>query len=227
MARLIEMGTLIELCQQRADKENDDHIANTEWRTLIDESYGELFEAVAETGLRYFEKVGTLTSDGTAYVAEPTDVMSTIGLDYVLSTGERRPLREIMIHERAKWAGRTGSYAVEFAMIDDRIYLYPTPPSGQTYELLYVYQPPDLGAFDDDDCVDVVVPSGRAFIVWDVAIKASAKSETDAQLAMVERDAAKKRVVEWAVKRMLTQPRRQSVEDESALPISPGDWRFR
>lgn len=227
MARLIEMGTLIELCQQRADKENDDHIANTEWRTLIDESYGELFEAVAETGLRYFEKVGTLTSTGAAYVAEPTDVLSTIGLDYVLGSGERRPLKEIMIHERAKWAGRTGSYATEFAIVDDRIYLYPTPPTGQTYELLYVYQPPDLSAFDDDDCVDVVTPSGRDFIVWNTAVKAAAKSETDAQLALVERDNAKKRLVEWAVKRMLTQPRRQHVEDAEQQFVSPGAWRFR
>lgn len=228
MSRLVEMGTLVSRAKQRADKENDDHIAASEWLELVNESYGELFEAVAETGLRYFERVATLTTTGIAYVAEPAAVMATIGLDYVVAaSGERRPLTEIMIHERAMWQGRTGSFATNFAAVDDRIYLYPTPPTGQTYELLYIYQPPDLSAYASDDCVDVVVPSGEAFLIWNTVIKAHAKGEGDVQLAIVERDAAKRRLTEWAVKRMLTQPRRQRVEDSELRFISPGDWRFR
>lgn len=229
MSRLIRMDQLIDRCKQRVDKEEDDHIADSEWRRLISEQYGDLFEVVAGTGLRYFEKVGTLTTDGSAYVSEPADVLATIGLDYIVNstTGERRPLREIMVQERAMWAGRSSSYAQAFAIIDDRIYLYPTPPTGQTYELIYVYQSPDLGEFDDDQCVDVVTPSGEAFLIYGVAVKAHAKSETDAQLAIAERDAARDRLLEWAVKRMLNQPRRQVIEDEVTLPISPADWRFR
>jgi hypothetical protein len=143
--------------------------------------YGDLFSVVAETGLRYFEYTATLTTDGTNYVAEPTDLLSTIRLDYIDSpTGTALQLARADAGRAARDVGQLGTEARAYALVDDRIYLYPTPPTGQTYELLYIPQPPDLSTFASDDCVDVVTPYGEAFLIWGVAALAKAKAKQDA-----------------------------------------------
>lgn len=233
MPRRLEMGTVVERCQRRADLENDGHISAAEWLALISEQYGELYALVAETGLRYFEYTSTLTTTGAAYVSEPSDHLATVRIDYLVNgttTGERRALDELMAQEQPRWSGRTASNeARAFALVDDRIYLYPTPPSGQSYEILYIPQPPDLSTFASDDCVDVVTPDGEAFLIWGVAVKALAKSESNVQLAIAEREAARERLVAWATMRAFNQPRRR-ISGEFDGPLSgydPADWRWR
>jgi hypothetical protein len=223
------MSELVTRCKRRVDQENADHIASAEWKALISEAYGELFQTVADAGLQYFEYTSTITTDGSSYYDEPSDHLATVSLDRVIdAAGRRRTLREIMAQERSAWAGRSGSEALVFALVDDRIYLYPTPPSGLTYELLYIPQSPDLSSYDDDDVVDVVTADGEAFLIWGVAVKALAKAERNVQLAMAEREAARQRLLEWAVQRAFNQPRRRYVDefDASSPAISEGDWRF-
>ncbi len=103
MPRLVEMGTLVARCKRRADLENDDHIDPEEWLELVSEAYGELFSIVAGTGLRYFETAATLVTDGAAYVDEPTNHMSTMGLWYVPTSGSRRRLTPIMSQELERY----------------------------------------------------------------------------------------------------------------------------
>ena len=132
-----------------------------------------------------------------------------------------------MPFERALWSGKTGSEATRYTMIDDRINLYPTPPAGQVYEMLYIGQPPFLSAFADEDLIDVVVPDGEAFLIWGVCVKALAKSESSVQLAIAEREAARKRLETWSVNRALTQPRRRFTADQDDygfVPPRDGDW---
>ena len=235
MPRRLEMGDLLLRCKQRADKVSDDHIGGTdtaEWHRLISEVYGDLFSVVAETGLRYFEYTATLTTDGTNYVSEPSDLLATIRLDYIINTttGERRSLVELMQAEQPAFAGQSGQFARAFALVDDRIYLYPTPPTGQTYELLYIPQPPDLSTFASDDCVDVVTPDGEAFLIWGVAALAKAKASQDASLHLAKQEQARERLTSWAVARAFTNARRKVVTDADAWldsEIDAADWRFR
>lgn len=232
MPRRIEMGTVVERCQRRADLENDGHISDGEWLALISEQYGELFALVAETGLRYFEYTSILTTTGASYVSEPSDHLATVRIDYLVNgtvTGERRQLDEIMPQEQARWSGVTGSEARAYALVDDRIYLYPTPLTGQSYEILYIPQPPDTSSFASDDCLDVVTPDGESFLIWGVTVKALAKSESDVRLAIAEREASRERLTAWATMRAFSQPRRL-VSGSFDGPMSgydPADWRYR
>jgi len=229
MPRRYQLTELVTRCKRRADLENSDHIAAAEWKALVSEGYGELFQTVADAGLQYFEYTSTIATTGAAYYDEPTDHLATISLERIINAaGSRRIIREIMAQERARWAGRVGSEAIVFALVDDRIYLYPTPPSGQTYELLYIPQAPDLTAYDDTDLVDVVNAEGEAFLIWGVAVKAMSKGESNVQLAIAEREAARQRLHEWAVVRAFNQPRRRVVDDfdVSDVPLSEGDWRW-
>lgn len=229
MPRRFTMETLVTRCKQRADKENDDSISNAEWKALISESYGELYTAVAETGMQYFEYVATITTDGSDSYDEPDDHLATICLDRVIdAAGRRRTVREIMAQERSRWAGRSSGEALVFAYVDDQIYLYPTPPAGQTYELLYVPQSPDLSLYADADIVDVVCPAGEAFIIWHATIPALNKSESDVRLAMAQADRLLAKAEEWAINKALSQPRRRVIDDfdPSEVPVSDADWRF-
>jgi hypothetical protein len=231
MPRRFAMSTLVTRCKQRADRENDDHISASEWKTLISEQYGDLFQVVAESGLRYFEYTSTLTATGAAYVSEPADHLSTVRIDYLAdgtTTGTRRPLTEIMAQEQPYVSGQTGSEARYYALVDDRIYLYPTPPTGQSYEIVYIPQAPSLAAYADADTVDLVTADGELFLIWGVAVKALAKSESDVRLALSERDQARQRLLEWATLRAFNQPRRRFVADvDDGLYVDAADWRYR
>lgn len=222
MPRPVEMGKLEARCQRRADLEGDDHIAHEEWLELIDEAYGELHSIVAGTGLRYFERLASLTTDGTNAIAEPAAVQATIGLWYVDSTGKKTRIPPLMPHEHERWAGRTAQRAERYELIDDQIYLYPTPPTGQTYELRYIPQAPDLTGFASDACVDVVVADGLSFLVWAVTVKAKAKGESDVRLAILERDRAGGKLHEWAVNRAITEAPRRVVTDLELYPAIEG-----
>jgi hypothetical protein len=220
------MSDLVTQCKRRADKEFDDQISADEWKALISEQYGDLYAVVASAGLQYFEHTLSITTDGTARFDEPDDHMSTISLDRIVdSSGRRRVVRSIVAQERAAWAGRSGSEAQVYALVDGYFYFYPTPPAGQTYELLYIPQPPDLGVYLDSDIVDVVTPDGQAFLVWGVTVKALSKSESDVRLAIAEREGARERLLGWAADRAFLEPRRTYVDEDDGYR-DPAAWRY-
>lgn len=212
MPRRYDLQTLVSRCQKRCDKENDDHIADAEWAALISEQYGELFEIVSGTGLRYFETVHSFTATGADSYDEPDDHGKTVGVDRVASDGTRVALRPLMAQERTRYGGATGD-ACEYAIVDDQIFLYPKPSSG-SYEVIYIPQPPDISSYADADLIDVVCIYGEAFLIWGVAVKALAKSEGDLRAAMAERDRAGARLMEWAAERDANEPRRRVLDTE-------------
>lgn len=212
-------------CQRRAIMEGDQSIGTTEWNSLISETFGELYEEVADSGLRYFETSTTFTTSGLGYLAEPADQLAMVdNIELVLdaTSGRCRRLYPIAAQERARWAGRTGDPR-RFEMVDDRFYLYPTPAAGKVLTLRYIPQPPDLTNFADADVIDVVTPSGLAFLVWGTALKAMSKDRSDVTLAMQERESARERLKSWAENRAFHQQPRRIVEDDHS-DESPDDW---
>lgn len=207
MPRRIAMSVLRTRCKRRADVEFDEHISDAEWNALISEKYGELYGLVCEAGLRYFETTSAITATGATSYTEPSDHLATIGLDYLGSSGTRRRLKELMVHERDRLAGQTGD-ALGYTLVDDQIYLYPNPSSG-SYQLLYIPQSPDLSSYADGDLVDVVNPDGEAFLIWGVCVLAKSKSESDVSLAMAREDDARERLQVWAVNRSMSEGRRR------------------
>lgn len=225
MPKRLTMGSLVTLCKQRADKENDDHISSAEWKSLISEQFGELWMHVSETGLRYFETSTTITANGSTGYTEPTDHLSTVGISRVDSSGRETPLDPLMSQDEPLFRGTTGD-ARRWTLVDDSLRLYPTPSSG-TYKWYYIPQPTDLSAYADADVVDVVSPLGLAYLLWGVCVKAKSKSESDVRLAMAERERLKEEVIVWAANRALTeQPgyRTELRPLDGAYGYTPGDW---
>ncbi len=216
MPRRYTMADLITRCKQRVDMENHAVISDAEWKTLISEAYGELYTMVFESGMQYFEFTTDMVTDGTSVLNEVVDHMSTVSFAYLEDavTGRYRDLRPLQPQERSQLSGRTGGAAVGFALVDDKIYLYPTPPSGQTYRMCYVPQSPELSAFETSDTVDVVMPDGLTFLIWAVAIKAMAKTESDPGLALREREGARDRFSTSVMLRAQNAPRRMITADD-------------
>lgn len=228
MPRRFDLETLVDRCKKRADKEFDDHISDGEWASLISEAYGELYERVVDAGLRYFETTHDFTADGSDSYDEPDDHGKTVGVDRVEADGTRVSLRPLMAQERTRYAGDTGE-ACEYAIVDDQIFLYPNPTSGD-YELIYNPQPPDISSYADSDLIDVVCTFGEGFLLWSVAVKALSKSEADVRLAIAERDRCEQRLLEWATERDANEPRRRVLDREYEDAVSgrdPDFWRFR
>ncbi len=221
------METIRTRCLQRVDLVTDLSIGTTEANSLISEAYGDLFSTISAAGLRYFEYEESFTTTGLAYIEEPEDHLATVDtIERVVdSAGHTRRLRQIQPQERSTWAGKTG-HARCWAMVDDRIYLYPTPPSGDVYTLRYIPQPPILTDFADGDVVDLVTPDGEAFLIWGVGVKLLAKSKSDVTLCMAERDAARARVSEWASLRAFNDPPRTIVDDDEDSYYRDGDWGY-
>jgi hypothetical protein len=225
MPRLLSMSTLVTRCKRRADKEFDDHISDAEWKALISEVYAaDVYSVVALPGARYFEYLATLTTTGAAYVEEPDDLLSVIRFDYVASSTDRRQLFQAMPGEEPAYAAVSSSEPVRYSLIDDRIYLFPTPRTGLTLELRYIAQPPELGAYADGDNVDVVTPDGEACLIWGVAALAKSKSAQDSSMHVAKAEKHRENLELWAANRMLGEAPRRIAVDVDAPGRDAGDY---
>lgn len=226
MPNLVLMADLRTRAQQLADMEGDPSISTTEWNGLISEGYGELFEDTAGTGLRYFESVVTLVTDGTGYLAEPSNQLSIVDrLELITdaTTGRCRRLRSISPQERAQWSGRAGSPRA-YELVDGRYFLYPKPPSGQSITLRYIPQCPTLTNYADADVVDCVTAYGRRFLQCHAAAQAMAKSKRDNSELVAERELCRQKHIEWAGNRAFNDQPVLFTEDDYDYDGVPSSW---
>jgi len=232
MAFLVTLGELVTTCQQLANKEGDDdeQIGVPEWKAHISAHYGRLHTTVADTGARYFETEATINL---ASLALPSDHKATIGVDLVLdSAGRRRQLPELMIQERGCFAGLAGGEAQAWSFSAGNLQLYPATPTSGTYKHLYIPQPTRYNTAADATSIDVISTDGLEAITWGVAAVGLHRGESQQQRALDEAAAALGRVREWAVKRSLSEPKRQvirSLGNSSSIhgAWNPASWRYR
>lgn len=227
MARVFDLIDLVTRCKQRADMENNDHISDEEWKSMISTVYAELYERLVASGLRYFETSGNIVTTGVAEYTLPSNHWVTVGVDYVDSGGSSYALSELMAQERNAYSGVTGAArALSFSIYQDKLKFFPTPPSGQTYRMTYVPPPTELTDGVDTLDVDVVLPAGEDFIIWGVVRMALAKEEADTTHAEREFLRAMGRVEEMAQLRALHEARRRMVGGGPWLDYEqdPADW---
>jgi hypothetical protein len=228
MPKLVLMSTLVLRAQQLADMEGDPSIDGTEWKANISEWYGEAYEIVASEGNRYFEYTTTITTTGVNYIAEPTDILALVDqLELVLdaSTGRCRRLYPITPQQRAALSGRTGTPRY-YEHVDDRFYLYPTPPTGQQLTIRYIGQCPDLTNYADAATVDCYCVAGLKFVQYGAAAAAVSKSKNDASALLQEREVQRKLLWEWAAERAMNVQPVWYVEDIDGGDELPSSWSW-
>jgi hypothetical protein len=222
------MSTLVLRAQQLADMENDPSIDATEWNAIISEAYGEAYEIIAGEGLRYFESTTTLTTDGTNALPEPTDLLSIVDqLELIIdaASGRCRRLHPITPQQRARLSGCTGTPRY-YEAVDDKYYLYPTPPSGQVLTLRYVGQCPDLTGYSPTFDVDCYCAAGQNFVQHAAAVVAVAKSKNDTSALIAEREIQRDHLWKWASDRAMNVQPIWYVEDGDGDDWLPQNWSF-
>ena len=226
MARSFTVAQLLTRARQRSEQEDSDFVTDSELKSILSTAYGELYSTLVETGLRYFESEDTITANGSASYALPSDYLSTLGVDRLVdSSGRRVALSEAMVQERNNWTGVSGGTAVSFYLKGSNLVLAPNPSSG-TYYHVYVPQPTDLSSASDATSVDVVTPDGEAFLEAYMQVEILAKEQSDVSGAVSKRERARERLAWWATQRMLTENRRPVVSDYDPGGDFDGDPRF-
>lgn len=187
-----------------ADKEGDEHISPAEVAECANEVYGDLYALVCGGADAYFQTTYSFSADGSVSYDEPDDHFSTVCLELVTSSGERTPLTKLLAQERHLYSPpngwNMGGDASAYSLIDNQIFLYPKPSSGN-FELLYIPQPPDLTTYADADMVDVVNVYGEQFFMYGVAALIKSKSEDDVRFFLNRQARAEEKLVEWAAQR--------------------------
>lgn len=204
-------------------------LSAAEWKDNFSSAWGEFYGILVDSGLRYFETEATVTTDGTASYALPSDHLATIGVDYSVNanTGQRRHLVPLMAQHRNRYSALSGaSEAYRYALVGSNLQLYPTPPTSQTYYHVYVPQPTDYSEAADDVVIDVVTPDGEQFLTYSLAVFGALKEESDASVFQQEREAARKRVEHWATMRAMNEPRERVVSDSDYYQRDEGDWDY-
>lgn len=224
MALIRTLAQLRTMCKQLSDKENDEHISDSEWAMRLYLQYGELWQIVVDGGGRYFETEATITASGAASYTEESGILQIIEVTRV-DGPHRRRLDELMVQERADYIGLTG-HATKWEFSDDQIILYPNPRSG-TYKYLYIPQATDISAYADADNVDVCCPAGLKFLVWSTVATALGKSESATGEAHRQADMARVDLQMWAANRAATNPRHRVTRDvdDTILANDPGGFR--
>lgn len=231
MSRTVTLGNLVSRCKVLADQENQSTLSDNNWKEFIDRCYRDVYRELAKPGVGYFDTEATITSDGTADYPLPSDHLYTSGVAWVIDfAGRRRPLSELMPAERHYYKGLSGT-AYAYEVVGSNVWLYPTPPSGQTYIHTYIPHPTDISAADDATLIEMASLDGEQALIWGVVFLARDKLEQDAQTAKSERDAALLRVTEDAACRSFMNARRRIVEEDLVLGgfdprLDPADWRW-
>jgi hypothetical protein len=230
MARTVTLGTLVTRCQRRADLQNQDSPSTSDWKGEIHLGYAELYGELAKPGVNLFDTEDTITTTGGAIYPLPDDHLVTIGVDYVVDLqGTRRQLAELEVQERNWASGQTGTEAIAFRATGASVVLYPTPPTGQTYQHVYIPQPADLSAAADATLLEMATLDGENFLIWWVVSVVKETIGQDSRVAREEREAARERLQHWVAQRVFNSGRRRIVMDDIDVLAdnwTPGDWCY-
>lgn len=153
MARSVTVSTIMDSVRERVDDEGAVLADDTELIRYIDRAWTRLYAKYAAAEPDRFRTTATLSLSGNT-AALPSDWLATIGVDYQENSSTFYPLRRLHEAERHTFNGQaTGSRALAYRVIGSNIVLYPTPPAGQTYVLIYLPTATALTASGDTiDC---------------------------------------------------------------------------
>lgn len=231
MPLFVTVGELVRGAQQLANRVAtqagtiaDSQIDPAEWKSRASSMFGRLHAAVVPTGARVYEVEVALDLNN---LAVPADHYMSIGVDIFRNGRFYRELPELMIEERNDLStSNSSTEAAAWALVGNNIRLYPTTTRG-TYKHIYVPQPADLSTAADDQLVDVLNTAGRDLIEWGTAAIALHRDDSNQSRAIAERDDAEERLKEWAIKRSLTQPKRQKIFELRCSPFDHRRYRGR
>lgn len=202
--------------QQRADKENDDHIGTAEWTSYINEGYSALWDEVIRAFGDHFVSVSSSSAvaggTGANTMSLPTDF-------YLLRKVQRQDGGRWHRVSRFNLAEGDSLDAVRYRLMGNSIYFEPFDACRGTYRVWYVPGYTALSA--DVDTIDTRVDTWNEFIVVKAAIAALNKEESDTSVLERQLATLTQRIHTMARARDAGEPDRIAdiwADDAMALP---------
>lgn len=206
------LAQLREEALERSDNVGNDAITTAFANTLINQGIAELVDLlVASDPERYYATETITTTAGTAsYAPVATNVRSVIGVSLVIDD-QRIPIEPLLVQERVgprDWipAGRYPNtrYALRGNGAGTRLHFDPDPGTN-TYELIYVAQPPTLTA--DIDTFDGFA-GWEDYVVFFAVIGMKDKLEEDSSFPRADLAKVRERIKCYAAERDAGSPPR-------------------
>ena len=219
------VGNLMLQAQQRTDRVHSDNISQQEWVSMLNQSYKELYDILAQKfGDDYFvQKPFTWITTGTldpVYQAQvfalPPDFYKLLRCEVALNPSDPNSwitLRQFNAIQANLWNYPNqftfyGITNLRYRLWGSFLQIVPISGAGQTIRIWYIPKPNQL--INLTDTVDGV--SGwDEYITTDVCIKALAKTEEDVTIFAAQKMSLLKRIEEAAENRNLSEP--QTVSD--------------
>lgn len=203
----VSLGTLKTKVRTIISGQNDtDWLSDSELTTFINDSISGLVELINNQNQDYYVVSASLTSDGTAFIDLPSDVLEVRGMDYK-QNDQAITMRGFNFQERNRlntpfWtlygADLYGLY--RYHLTGTQVEIQPRPTSGQQFTIWYVPVQADL--VNDSDTFNFQNHWDQ-WVIYDAAIKASLKEENTEhiQSLQVEREKQEQRIIAAASRR--------------------------
>jgi hypothetical protein len=202
--------------RRRVDAERDtDFLPDAELISYINTSMKRLHRILAEAYPERFRKEVLITSDGSPSYDLPADWLGTIGVDRQCSIDDYDPLYVLNEFERNRYPATTRATSRAYRALVGKLWLYPTPVSGQVYRHVYLPTPTPITA--SGDTIDGILGL-EELIELDVAVRITLKEEGDASAFAAERDRMVKEAEDVALLANVMTARRIAVPGDSC------DW---
>ncbi len=235
MAHFFTVGEIITAAKVQADMEavgdEEAFITDAQWKEWMHSAMGKHHLEAVNSGMRYFETnlaiAGSELDDdgyGGGSIDLPDDYFVHVGCDRQESNRWVN-MFELMSQERNYTTGTSLNRPIAFAVIGQKLHIYPKPPASTQLRFIYIPQAPKIRGAADAFRVDLITPDGEEFIIWSLVVRALAKEESDTADARMERSAALEALREWLVNRAIQSPRRRQVEaDPMSTPYGDSRW---
>jgi len=175
--------TLLQLrtaAKQRADMENSSFISDTEANGLLNRSIAELYDLIiSKYGEDYYVSSSTTAfTSGTDTYSLPSDFYKVVGVDYVISSTNKIPMKRFEFFERNNkdYQALTYDQTYRYRLLGSNILFTPIPNTTASFALWYVPLAQTLSA--DGDTLQGF-NGWEEYVIIDAAIKMRIKEETD------------------------------------------------
>lgn len=164
-------------CKQESDNVGQSFLSDTEWDSLINSSYQELYGLIVEAfGNDYFTQTPatgfSITTTGTTqFFALPSDFFKLLGVDLQISS----PSQWVSL-DQFPFSARNSLSAFNSSI----------PAAGQVLRVFYV---PTVTLLSGDASILDGVNGWEEYVIIDAALKAMAKEESDVSVLMTRKQA--------------------------------------
>ena len=246
MAQSVTVGTLVTRVRDRIDRPVDDgFITDTEIMRYLDSAYKWLYNMLASKELGQYEKIQSITADGSIAYALTSDYYAVMGVEYQISSTNRVSLPRIQLNERnlfndsdtghaRAWRiygnltaapseadGWDGGDMPDEVPSGDVIQFYPRGASGDVYRVFYI---PVASTLDGSTDTVNGVNGFEELLVIEASIRCFMKEESSTVDLERERKYKLDEIDSMAENRQQESPNRVVDHELSSYSSDDADW---